>query len=146
MLEARLKNVSRKGAKNAKRIFMTENEIAKTLVNIFLKVHRALGPGLLESVYEAAICYELDKFGIKYKRQQGIAVVYDEVKMDIGFRADIIVENKIIVEIKSIEAIAPVHQKTLLTYLKLTDLKLGLLVNFNVNLIKDGITRIVNNL
>jgi len=125
---------------------MTENEIAKILVNIFLKVHRTLGPGLLESVYEAAICYELDKLGIKYKRQQGIAVVYDEVKMDIGFRADIIVENKVIVEIKSIEAIAPVHQKTLLTYLKLTDLKLGLLVNFNVNLIKYGITRIVNNL
>ena len=132
---------------------MTENEIAKILVNIFLKVHRTLGPGLLESVYEAVICYELDKLGIKYKRQQGIAVVYDDAKMDIGFRADIIVENKVIVENKSIEAIAPVHQKTLLTYLKLTDLKLGLLVNFpawladrNVNLIKEGITRIVNNL
>jgi len=125
---------------------MTENEIAKILVNIFLKVHRTLGPGLLESVYEAAICYELDKLGIRYKRQQGIVVVYDEVKMDIGFRADIIVENKVIVEIKSIEAIAPVHPKTLLTYLKLTELKLGLLVNFNVSLIKDGITRIVNNL
>ena len=125
---------------------MTENEIAKILVNIFLKVHRTLGPGLLESVYEAAICHELDKLGIRYKRQQGIVVVYDEVKMDIGFRADIIVENKVIVEIKSIEAIAPVHPKTLLTYLKLTELKLGLLVNFNVSLIKDGITRIVNNL
>jgi GxxExxY protein len=125
---------------------MTENEIAKILVNIFLKIHRALGPGLLESVYEAAICYELDKLGIKYKRQQGIAVIYDEVKMDIGFRSDIIAEDKVIVEIKSIEAIAPVHNKTLLTYLKLTNLKLGLLVNFNVNLIKDGITRIVNNL
>ncbi len=137
---------------------MTENEIAKILVNIFLKVHRTLGPGLLESVYEAAICHELDKLvhrtlrGMKFRRQQGISVVYDDVKMDIGFRADIIVENKVIVEIKSIEAIAPVHKKTLLTYLKLTDLKLGLLVNFNVNLIKEGIirrilrTRIVNNL
>lgn len=101
---------------------------------------------MLESVYEAAICYELDKLSIRYKRQQGIVVVYDEVKMDIGFRADIIVENKVIVEIKSIEAIAPVHPKTLLTYLKLTELKLGLLVNFNVSLIKYGITRIVNNL
>ncbi len=101
---------------------------------------------MLESVYEAAICYELDKLGIKYKRQEGIAVVYDDVTMDIDFRADIIVENKVIVETKSIEAIAPVHQKTLLTYLKLTYLKLGLLVNFNVNLIKEGITRIVNNL
>ena len=135
---------------------MTENEIAKILVNIFLSA----GSCGLESVYEAAICYELDKLGIKYKRKQGIAVVYDDAKMDIGFRADIIVENKVIVEIKSIEAIAPVHQKTLLTYIKLTDLKLGLLVNSpawspayqqgradrNVNLIKEGITRIVNNL
>ncbi len=125
---------------------MTENEISKILVNIFLKVHRTLGPGLLESVYEAAICHELNKLGIKYKKQQRISVVYDNVKMDFGFRADIIVENKVIVELKSIEAIAPVHKKTLLTYLKLTDIKLGLLVNFNVNLIKDGITRIVNNL
>ena len=122
---------------------MTENEIAKILVNIFLKVHKTLGPGLLESVYEEAICYELDLLGIKYKRQQGIAVIYNEIKMDIGFRADIIVENKVIVEIKSIETIAPVHHKKLLTYLKLSGLKLGLLVNFNVNLIKDGITRIV---
>ena len=125
---------------------MTENEIAKILVNIFLKVHRTLGPGLLESVYEAAICHELDKLSIKYKRQQGIAVVYDDVKMDIGFMADIIVEDKVIVEIKSIEAISPVHPKTLLTYLKLTELKLGLLVNFNVSLIKNGIIRIVNDL
>jgi GxxExxY protein len=125
---------------------MTENEIAKILVNIFYKVHSTLGPGLLESVYEEVICYELDKLDIKYKRQQGIAVLYEGVKMDIGFRADIIVENKVIIEIKSIEAIAPVHHKTLLTYLKLTNIKLGLLVNFNVDLIKDGITRIVNNL
>jgi GxxExxY protein len=125
---------------------MTENEIAKILVNIFYKVHSTLGPGLLESVYEEVICYELDKLDIKYKRQPGIAVLYEGVKMDIGFRADIIVEDKVIVEIKSIEAIAPVHHKTLLTYLKLTNIKLGLLVNFNVDLIKDGITRIVNNL
>lgn len=125
---------------------MTENEISKVLVDIFLKMHTILGPGLLESVYEAAICYELDKRGINYTRQQGIQVWYEEVKMDLGFRADIIVEQKVIIEIKSVEAITPVFFKTLLTYLKLTEKKLGLLVNFNVALIKDGITRIANNL
>lgn len=125
---------------------MTENEIAALLVNIFLKIHRQWGPGLLESVYEEVICYELRKAGITFKRQQGIVVMYDELKMDMGFRADVIVEDKVIIEIKSVEALAPVHHKQLLTYLRLTDLKLGLLVNFNVDLIKNGITRIVNNL
>jgi GxxExxY protein len=125
---------------------MTENEISKILVDVFIKVHSQLGPGLLESVYEMAICYELTKRGINYNKQQGINVYYDDIKLDIGFRADIIVEDKIIVELKSIEHILPVHHKTLLTYLKLTDIKLGLLVNFNVNLVKDGIVRIVNNL
>jgi GxxExxY protein len=125
---------------------MTENEIARILVDIFFKVHTRLGPGLLESVYEAAICHELDKRDLSYTRQQGIKVWYDEMKLDLGFRADIIVEEKVIIEIKSVEIIIPVFQKTLLTYLKLTDIKLGLLVNFNVSLIKEGITRIVNNL
>lgn len=125
---------------------MTENEISKILVDIFIKVHSQLGPGLLESVYEAAICHELLKRGLSFKRQQGIAVFYDEIKMDIGFRADIIVENKVILELKSIENLLPVHHKTLLTYLRLTDIKLGLLVNFNVSLVKNGITRIVNKL
>jgi len=125
---------------------MTENEISKVLVDIFIKVHSELGPGLLESVYEAAISHELEKRKIDFKRQQVIGVYYDNVKMDIGFRADIIVADKVIIEIKSIESILPVHNKTLLTYLKLTNLKLGLLVNFNVSLVKDGITRLVNNL
>jgi len=125
---------------------MTENEIAKELVNIFYKVHSTLGPGLLESVYETVICYELEKCGLRYERQKGIQVWYEDVKMDLGFRADIIVEGKVIIELKSVETIAPVFFKTLLTYLRLTDLKLGLLVNFNVPLIKDGITRVVNNL
>lgn len=125
---------------------MTENEIAKILIDVFLKVHRALGPGLLESVYEEAICYELSKLKVGYKRQQGIAVFYEDVKMDMGFRADIVVENKVIVELKSVEALAPVHHKTLLTYLRLTDMKLGLLVNFNVELIRDGMKRVVNGL
>ena len=125
---------------------MTENEISKVLVEIFLKVHRELGPGLLESVYEEAICHELAKRNIPFTRQEGINVMYDGAKMEMGFRAEIIVENKVIIELKSVEVIAPVHPKILLTYLRLTKLKLGLLVNFNVPLIKDGISRIVNNL
>jgi GxxExxY protein len=125
---------------------MNENEISKILVDCCFKVHIELGPGLLESVYEEVLSYEIIKRGLKLERQKGIPVVYDQIKMELGFRADIIVENKAIIELKSIEAIAPVHAKQLLTYLKLTGLKLGLLVNFNEALIKDGIKRIVNNL
>ena len=125
---------------------MTENEISKILVDVCFNVHKKLGPGLLESVYETIICHELDKLEIPYQRQQGIKVIYDTIAMDMGFRADIIVDKKVIVELKSIEAIAPVHCKVVLTYLRLTNIRLALLVNFNVALIKDGITRIVNNL
>ncbi|MBL7127865.1 MAG: GxxExxY protein [Ignavibacteria bacterium] len=125
---------------------MTENEISKIIVNICYKIHTELGPGLFESVYEEILYHELNKAGLDVKRQSPIAVTWDDLKMDHGFRADLIVENKVIIEVKSIEAIAPVHQKQLLTYLKLTDIKLGLLVNFNVALIKNGIQRIVNNL
>ena len=125
---------------------MTENEISRILVNIFMKVHSKLGPGLLESVYESAICYELFKANMDYQRQRGIQVIYDEVQMDIGFRADVVVDNKVIIEIKSVEIMSPVFFKTLLTYLRLSDKKLGLLVNFNIELIKDGITRVANNL
>jgi len=125
---------------------MKENDISGILIDIFIKVHSQLGPGLLESVYEEVICYELTNRNLNYERQKGISVVYSDVKMDLGFRADIIIEDKVIVEIKSVEALAPVHHKQLLTYLKLTDNKLGILVNFNVNLVKDGIVRIVNNL
>jgi GxxExxY protein len=124
---------------------MKENDITGELIDVFIKVHSKLGPGLLESVYEEVICYELNNRNLKYARQKGIEVMYDDVKMDIGFRADLIVENKVIVEIKSVELLAPVHHKQLLTYLKLTGNKVGLLVNFNVNLVKDGIVRIVNN-
>ncbi len=125
---------------------MNENEISKILVDCCFKVHTELGPGLLESVYEEVLSYEIIKRGLNLERQKGIPVVYDNLRMEIGFRADIIVENKVIIELKSIEAIAPVHSKQLLTYLKLTGMKLGLLVNFNEALIKDGIKRIVNNL
>lgn len=94
---------------------MHENEITGMLVNTFINVHSTLGPGLLESVYEEIICYEMEKRGIRYRRQQPISVIYDNIKMDIGFRADIIVENKVIVELKSINMLAPVHHKILLT-------------------------------
>ena len=125
---------------------MHENEISQQIVDAAFQIHITLGPGLLESVYEEVMYYELSKRGLKVKRQTGIPVIYDDLKMELGFRADLIVENKVIIELKSVESIAPVHQKQLLTYLKLTGLKLGLLINFNENLIKDGIQRIVNNL
>ncbi len=125
---------------------MTENEIAKIIVDCCFKIHTKLGPGLLESVYEEILCYELTNRNLKYKRQKGIPVFYNDLKMELGFRADIIVENKVIIELKSLETLAPVHSKQLLTYLKITDLKLGLLINFGSALIKDGIHRIVNNL
>jgi len=125
---------------------MNENELSAIIVDCCFRIHTKLGPGLLESVYEEILCYELREIGIYYTRQTGIPVYYNELILELGFRADIIVEEKVIIEIKSIESIAPVHKKQLLTYLKLTGLKLGLLVNFNAALIKDGITRIVNRL
>ena len=124
----------------------TENEIAKLVVDLCFKIHVQYGPGLFESVYEEIFCYEWSKTGIPFTRQQGISLLHEEIKLDIGFRADIIIDDKVIIELKSIEALAPVHYKQLLTYLKLTNLKLGLLINFNVNLIKDGMHRIVNKL
>jgi len=125
---------------------MKENEISKIIVNTCFNIHIELGPGLLESVYEEILYNELLDLGLKVERQKKIPVVWKNIKMKIGFRADLIVENKVIIELKSVEVIAPVHPKQLLTYLKLTGLKLGLLINFNEKLIKNGITRIVNNL
>jgi GxxExxY protein len=125
---------------------MTENEIATIIVDAAYTIHKRLGPGLLESVYEATLAYELEKRGLQVSKQQAMPVIYEAVRMDIGFRADLVVEGKVIVEIKSIDAIAPVHRKQLLTYLRVTNKRLGPLINFNVELIKDGITRVVNNL
>jgi GxxExxY protein len=127
-------------------IIMDENYLAKIIVNTCYNIHVELGPGLLESVYEEILYYELTIQGLKVDRQKGIPVIWKDRKMDIGFRADLIVENKVVVEIKSVEMIALVHPKILLTYLRFTKKKLGLLVNFNEALIKDGITRIVNGL
>lgn len=123
-----------------------ENSLARIVVDICFEIHTTLGPGLLESVYEEILCYELKQRNLEYERQKAIPVIWKDIKMDIGFRSDVIVINKLIVEIKSVEKIAPVHPKILLTYIRLTGLKLGLLINFNEALIKDGITRIVNNL
>lgn len=125
---------------------MNENDVAKQIVDVAFNIHQAYGPGLLESVYEAIMAYELKKRGLLVKRQQPIPVIHEDVRMGVGFRADLIVENKVVVEIKSIEAVSPVHKKQLLTYLRLTDKRLGLLINFNVELIKHGISRIVNRL
>ncbi len=125
---------------------MTENEIAKIVVDLCVKIHKTLGPGLLESVYEAALVYELKKLGIPVEQQIDIPVEYDHLYLDIGFRADLIIDNKVIVELKSVETLLAVHKKQLLTYLKLSKYKLGLLANFNVDLMKDGITRFANGL
>ena len=125
---------------------MTENLIAKQIVDAAFQVHLKLGPGLLESVYETILGYELEKRGLSIQRQKAIPITYDKLVFDEGFRADIMVEDTVIVELKSVESIRPVHKKQLLTYLRLTDKKLGLLINFGAALIKDGIHRIVNGL
>ena len=124
---------------------MTENEVAKHIVDVAYKIHSAYGPGLLESVYEAIMAHELSKRGLTVTRQQPIPLVHEDVRMGVGFRADL-VKNKVVVEIKSIESIGPVHKKQLPTYLRLADKRLGLLINFNVELIKNGISRVVNQL
>jgi GxxExxY protein len=125
---------------------MSENEIAMIIVDVALKIHRTLGPGLLESVYQATLNYELQKRGLRVIQQLGFPVQYEGIKLDLGFRVDLIVGEKVIIEIKSVEALAPVHRKQLETYLRLMNLRLGLLINFNVELIKDGIQRVVNRL
>ena len=125
---------------------MTENEISKIIFDCALKVHKALGPGLLESSYEACLFYELKKTGILIEKQKPLPLIYEEVKLDIGYRVDLIIENKVIIEIKSVEALNDVHIAQMLTYLKLSGCKLGMLINFNVSLIKNGIKRIANNL
>ena len=125
---------------------MTENEISQKIIAAAIEVHKQLGPGLLESTYETCLAYELKQLGIDVKQQIALPVVYKEVKLDAGYRIDLLIENKVIVEIKSVEALADIHTAQLLTYLKLKDLKLGLLINFNSVRVVDGLKRIVNNL
>ncbi|WP_066381399.1 GxxExxY protein [Anabaena sp. CA = ATCC 33047] len=125
---------------------MIENEISGLVVDAAYKVHTSLGPGLLESVYESVMDFELRRRKLKVDRQVVIPVFYEGVRLDEGFRADLIVEDQVIVELKSVEVVHPVHKKQLLTYLRLANKRVGLLINFNVTLIKDGISRVVNNL
>ncbi len=122
---------------------MKHEALTARIIGVCIKVHAILGPGLLESVYEAAVCHELIKLGINFKRQQGITVDYEDEKLGLGFRADVIIEDTLLLEIKSVEAVAPVHSKTAITYLRFTGMEVGLLINFNVALLKDGITRLV---
>ena len=125
---------------------LSENEIAREIVDAAFHIHKALGPGLLETVYEVVLARELDKRGLRVVRQRPVPIVFGDLKFDEGFRADLIVEEKVIVELKSVEQVAPVHKKQLLTYLRLADMRLGLLINFGSAVIKDGISRIVNGL
>lgn len=125
---------------------MTENEVGGIIVDRSIQVHRELGPGLLESTYQACLEFELKRSGLYVEREKGLPVIYDNVKLDCGYRIDLFVEGKVIIEIKSVESLNPVHMAQILTYLKLSDNKLGYLINFNVQRVKNGIRRVVNNL
>lgn len=125
---------------------MSENEISYIIRGCIFKVYNAVGPGLLESAYEAALAHELCKEGLTVNHQVGIPFKYESIHLDVGYRLDLLVDNKVIVEIKSVEALSDVHFKQVMTYLKLANIKLGILVNFNTNRISDSIKRIVNNL
>ncbi len=123
---------------------MTENELAKIVFDLGLKVHKTLGPGLLESSYEECMFYEISKSALFVEKQKALPLVYEEVKLEIGYRIDLMIEKKLIVEIKSVDALNDIHLAQLLTYLKLSDCKLGLLINFNTVLFKDGVKRVIN--
>lgn len=123
---------------------MSENEISSKIIGAAIEVHKQLGPGLLESTYETCLAYELKQMGLDVKQQQALPVLYKEVKLDAGYRIDLLIENKVIIEIKSVEALADIHTAQLLTYLKLKDLKLGLLINFNSVKVIEGLKRIIN--
>ena len=125
---------------------MTENEISKIIIGKAIEVHKALGPGLLESAYQECLYYELVESGLKVEKEKPMPIIYKEVKLDHGYRIDLLVEDKVVVETKTVDAILDVHEAQVLTYLKLGDYKLGLLLNFNVPLLKNGIRRYVNNL
>ena len=135
-------------AENAESAEMIEgenlNRITESIISAAIEVHRALGPGLLESAYEACLIFELAQRGLKVEQQKPLPVVYREVKLDCGYRLDLLVEEAVIVEVKAVERLMPIHQAQLLSYLKLSGCKVGLLINFNVKVLKDGIRRVVN--
>ena len=120
---------------------LINEELTRAIIGAAIEVHRVLGPGLLESVYEECLCYELSLRGLKFNRQVPLPVVYKEVKLDCGYRMDVVVEDAVILELKSVEAIAPIHEAQLLTYLKLSEKRVGLMINFNMPVLKDGIVR-----
>lgn len=124
---------------------MRRSDLTPEIIGAAIKVHRILGPGLLESAYETCLAYELKKLGMRVERQRAVPVIYEDVKLECGFRADLVVENRVVVELKCKEAIHPVDQAQLLSHLRLLNISVGLLINFHVLLLKDGITRIVNN-
>ena len=123
---------------------ITEEQISRIVFESALKVHKSLGPGLLESAYEECLFYELKKTGLRVEKQKPLPLIYEEVNLEIGYRIDIIIENKFIVEVKSVELLNDVHLAQLLTYLKLSSCKLGLLINFNVKLLKNCVRRVIN--
>jgi GxxExxY protein len=125
---------------------MTHNELTGAIIDVAIDIHRRLGPGLLESVYLHVLAHELEKRGFGVRKEVPIPVVWESVRLDVGFRADLIVEEMVILELKSVEAVAPVHKKQLLTYLRLADKRAGLLLNFGSELMKDGVFRVVNGL
>lgn len=125
---------------------MTENEISHKVIGTAISIHRTIGPGLLESAYENALAYDLRLAGLNVKQQVPMPFIYKGVKQDVGYRIDLLIENKVIIEIKAVESLAPVHFAQVLTYLKLSDVKLGLLLNFNSKILKENIHRIVNGL
>lgn len=125
---------------------MDENELARQIYFAELKVHQNLGPGLLDSAYEECLFYELQKIGLRVEKQKALPLIYEEIRLEVGYRLDLLVENKVVIEIKAVEAFTDVHTAQVLTYLKITKCKLGLLINFNVALLKNGVKRLVNGL
>lgn len=132
--------------RNKNQTNLTENEISKIVLDSAIKVHRALGPGLLESAYKECLAYELRKRGLFVEVEKPLPLVYEEVHLEIGYRVDILVNRKVIIETKAVEALNDVYLAQTLTYIKLSDIRLGLLINFNVALLKDGFKRVVNKL
>lgn len=125
---------------------MTENEISSKIIGCAIDIHKSLGPGLLESAYQECLFYKLKKEGLRVEKEKAMPLIYEEVHLDCGYRIDLLVENKVVIELKSVEALTDVHMAQTLTYMKLGEYKLGLLMNFNVNLLKHGIKRVVNKL
>jgi GxxExxY protein len=125
---------------------MTENELAHEIIGLAIEVHRALGPGLLENAYKECLAYKLNQSGLYVEKEKTMPLIYEEVKLDCGYRMDLLVENRVVIELKSVDRLNDVHLAQILTYLKLGEFKLGLLINFNEAVLKDGIKRVVNNL